>query len=427
MRDFVGEKWLAYQGFFEKASEIALYYGFTPIEVPILEQEDLYIRGSGDSTDIVTKELYSLRTKGGDRLALRPEFTPSFMRLYMERGMHNQQQPVMLMSYGPLFRHDNPQKGRYRQLYQFNLEVMGSDKSINDALVIRVLSTILDEVGVKDYTFEINSLGDKDCRTAFKKALVAYYRKHNSALSPRSKELLKTNPLRILDSKEPREIELRDGAPNSIDYLSGASKQHFKEVLEYLESLSIPYKVNNALVRGLDYYTRTVFEVVIYQDAAVDPTNPTPEEAAKQIRIELGGGGRYDYLAKTLGSKRDIPAIGAALGVDRIIETAGTKELMPRIVKPPKVFFIQLGYEAKLKSLIVTEILRNAKVPVMQSLSKDSLGMQLGRAEELKVPYCIIMGQKEVMENAVIVRLMETRSQELVKIADLGAYIKKLK
>lgn len=415
MRDIHGEVYYHYQGLFEKAQEVALYYGFKPIEPPIMEKQELWLMGVGEGTDIVDKEMYTLKTKGGDQLALRPEYTASIMRAYMEHGMGNQPQPVMFYSYGPLYRHDNTQRGRYREFRQFNLEILGTEKSIADALIIKTIMTILEESGAKNLVVDINSIGDKESRPAYLKELVAYYKKHINDLPAVDRERLKTNPLRILDSKDPKTIAINENAPDSISFLTGESKKHFKQVLEYLEQMGINYRINKNLVRGLSYYSKTVFEIVELDGA---------EDGGP---LTIAGGGRYDYLAKTLGSKKDVPAIGAAIGVDRVIETAWFNKLVPRILKKPKFYFIQLGFEAKLKSLNVIEILRKAHIPILQSLSKDSLGGQLGSAEKSGIPYAIIFGQKEAIDNTVIVRDMETRSQEIVKLTDLLDYVKKLK
>lgn len=415
MRDIVNEEYYSFQGFFEKAQEVAVYYGFKPIETPILEHTEVFTSGIGEGTDIVDKEMYTLKTKGGDHLALKPEHTASLMRSYIEKGMQNLPQPVMFYQYGPVFRHDNPQRGRYREFYQFDLDSLGSDKSIMDALVIKVGMSILEEAGAQNLSVDINSIGDKECRSIYIRELVSYYRKHLNSLSHVDRERLKTNPLRILDSKEEKTKEINDQAPESVSYLCAACKKHFKEVLEYLEEMHIPYNINKNLVRGLSYYTRTVFEIM-EQNGGEDNTP-----------IALSGGGRYDYLARQLGSKKDVPAVGFSIGVDRIIASAWYKKLSPRILKKPKIYFIQLGSEAKLKSLNIIEILRKAHVPIAQSLSKDSLGSQLAIAEKLNVPYALIFGVKEALNDSVIVRDMGNRSQETVKIKNLLEYLKELK
>jgi histidyl-tRNA synthetase len=414
MRDIVGEQYYQFQGFFEKAQEVAVYYGFKPIETPIVEQEDVFTSSIGVGTDIIDKEMYVLKTKGGDHLALRPEHTAGLMRSYIENGMQSLPQPVLFYSYGPVFRHDNPQKGRYRQFYQFDLDILGSEKSILDALAIRAVWTILEEAGAKDLSVDINSIGDKDCRQSYIRELVSYYKKNINILPAIDRERLKTNPLRILDSKEEKTIELNENAPNILSNLCPMCKKHFKEVLEYLEEMGIPYNINKCLVRGLSYYTRTVVEIMI-------------EDKETGKKVTIAGGGRYDYLGKNLGSKKDVPAIGISIGVDRIIEAPWFNKLTPRILKKPKIYFIQIGFDAKLKSLNVIEILRKGKIPISQSISKDNLGAQLANAEKLGMNYAIIFGQKEALENSVIVRDMSNRSQETVKLPKLLDYIKSLK
>jgi histidyl-tRNA synthetase len=414
MRDIMNDQYYYFQGFFEKAQEIAVYYGFKPIDTPILEHEDVFTSSIGIGTDIVDKEMYTLKTKGGDRLAMRPEHTAGVMRSYIENGMTSLPQPILLYNFGPIFRHDSPQKGRYRQFWQFDLDAIGSEKSILDAMVIKATWTILEEAGAKNLSVDINSIGDKECRASYIKELINYYKKHINDLPAIDRERLKTNPLRILDSKEEKTIEINQSAPESISHLCPACKKHFKEVLEYLEEMEIPYTINKCLVRGLSYYTRTVVEIMIED-----------EETGKKITI--AGGGRYDYLGKQLGSKKDISAMGIAIGVDRVVEAPWFAKLSPRIIKKPKIYFIQLGFDAKLKSLNVIEILRKGKIPIAQSISKDNLGTQLSIAEKQGMKYAIIFGQKEAMENSVIFRDMNNRSQDTVKLDKLLEYIKNLK
>ena len=413
MRDIIDQDYYKFQGFFEKAQEVAVYYGFKPIETPILEKEEVFTTAVGEGTDIVDKEMYTLKTKGGDHLAMRPEQTAGVMRAYIEHGMQGLPQPVMLYHSGPVFRHDNPQRGRYRQFYQFDVDSIGSEKSVVDALVIRTIYTILEEAGAKNLVVSINSIGDAESRPAYIKELVNYYKKHIDSLPAIDRERLKTNPLRILDSKEEKTKAINQNAPDAISFLSPSGKKHFKEVLEYLDEMGIAYQIDKCLVRGLSYYTHTVFEIV-----------ETLEDGAQQT---IAGGGRYDYLGKMLGSKKDVPAVGGSIGIDRIVERPWYKDLAPRILKKPKVYFIQIGWDAKLKSLNVIEILRKAHVPVMQSLSKDSLSAQLAVAEKSGVPYTIIFGQKEAMEGSVIIRNMENRSQQNVPLSELSAYVKQLK
>ena len=424
MRDLIGDEYHKYQGFSEKAAEVALYYGFSPIDTPILEREDVFLSTNSEDTDMVGKEMYTLKTKGGDKLSLRPEFTAPAMRAYIEHGMQALPQPVKLYYYGSLFRHDNPQRGRYREFKQFGLEMLGTNKSIADAMIIYMVWNILQEVGLKNIVVEVNSIGDKESRTPYTRELTSYYRKHISQICADCRQRMKTNPLRLLDCKKPECQAVREKAPQSVAFLSPVAKTHFKEVLEYLDALHINYRINPHLVRGLDYYTHTVFEIM---EESVETTQENGEKKEEPLSLTIAGGGRYDYLAKRLGSKKDVPAVGASIGVDRVLLSPSYKAVQPRVVKNPKIYFIQIGFEAKLKSLEIIEILRNARIPVLHSLNKDSLSAQLATAEKMDIPYAIIFGQKEALEGTVIVRNMETRSQDTVKIDKLTDYLKKMK
>jgi histidyl-tRNA synthetase len=245
-----------------------------------------------------------------------------------------------------------------------------------------------------------------------------YYKKHLAKLAPIDRERLKTNALRILDSKEPDTIEINQAAPKSIDYLTNSAKKHFKTVLEHLEELGIPYRINHLLVRGLDYYTHTVFEIV-------EPI--TDEETGKTRNHAILGGGRYDYLANQLGHKKEIPAVGMAIGVERVLGAPWWKKLAPRIMKQPKVYFIQLGFDAKLKSLAIMDDLRKAKISVMQALTKDKLSIQLAAAEKSGVSHVLIYGQREALDKTIILRDLEARTQKVIKISDLIDTLKKIK
>ncbi|MFA5987470.1 MAG: histidine--tRNA ligase [Candidatus Paceibacterota bacterium] len=450
MRDIIGDDLYAYQGFFEKCAEIATYYGFKPIETPVIEETSLYLRGTGEGTDIVTKEMYNIKARGDSQFSLRPEYTPGVMRAYIEHGMQSWPQPVMLYYFGPLFRHDKPQKGRLRELRQFGLEILGTPKSIADAMIIKMTITMLEEAGLKDLVVHINSIGDKDCRNNYKKDLVNYYKKRVADLCKDCKERLKTNPLRLLDCKEEKCQPIKENAPQAISFLCPPCKAHFKEVLEYLETLKIEYMIDNNLVRGLDYYDRTVFEIttkkkiVVVEEKKPEVQSETPEtgvpatpvvevpaEEEEKVTeapiLALAGGGRYDYLARSIGGKKDVPSVGVAIGVDRVVMAEEATRLAPRVLKKPKVYFVQLGFEAKLQSMSIIEILRKNKIPVVHALGRDKLSTQLAIAEKLQIPYVIILGQREVLDGTVIVRNMETRSQDTIKFDKLPDYVKKIK
>ncbi len=408
MHDILPDEYIFYQNIYDKAEEIASYYGFHPIQTPHLEKTDLFTASIGPATDIVEKQMYTLKTRGGDGLALRPEGTAPVMRSYLENGMHNLPQPVMLWYKGSFFRHENPQKGRYREFEQFGLEIINEPKPVAEAIIIQVLKLTLEELGVGPVIVHINSIGDKECRANYRKELVNYYRKKGKNLCKDCQRRLKTNPLRLLDCKEQKCLELKEEAPQIIDYLCASCKQHLKEVLEFLDSRQISYFLNTRLVRGLDYYTRTVFEIFEDREGATDA---------------LAAGGRYDYLAKTL-SKKDFPAAGGAIGVDRVIELMKEKKIAAKHKRAPKVFLVQLGTAAKYKSLEIIEMFRKAHLPLSQSISKDSLRGQLKLASKLNVPYALILGQREALENSIIVRDMESGAQESVAIEKVAEVIK---
>ena len=277
------------QAYFKKVNKalesVANYYSFQRIDTPILEQAEVFLKGTGAGTDIVEKEMYTFRTKGGDVVALRPEFTPSIARSYIENGMHNLPQPVKFWTSGPCFRHERPQAGRYRQFTQFSLEVLGEQNPSIDGQVIQMSYDVLKELGFKNVTIEVNSIGDSECRPYFKKILTSYFRSKKSSLCPDCQRRLKDNPLRILDCKEEKCQRVKAGAPQIIDHLCENCHAHFKQVLEFLDELELPYTLNPYLVRGLDYYTKTVFEIVEKGEG----------ESAQGTLI---GGGRYDGLVK---------------------------------------------------------------------------------------------------------------------------------
>lgn len=396
---------------FSTVKEIAEFYNFQRIETPILEESELFEKGTGLTTDVVQKQMFICKTRGGDTLTLRPEGTPPIVRSYLEHGMFNYPQPVKLWYFGPFFRYEKPQAGRFRQFWQFGMEVIGEKSSIIDAQLIQIYYNILKELKLGNLIVEINCLGDQLCRPYYRKILAGYLRSKESALCPDCRRRVKENPLRILDCKEEKCQPVKAQAPQMVDHLCEECKHHFKEVLEYLDEIELPYRLSPYLVRGLDYYTKTVFE--IFQ-----------EGKEGQSQAALGGGGRYDYLIKALGGK-ETPAMGGAMGVDRIIQAmkeAGTKFNEEKKVK---VFLAQLGYLGKKKSLKLFEDLRQANIPVAESFDRDSLKSQLKIADKFSAQYTLILGQKEALEETVLMRDMETGKQETLKLETAVAEIKK--
>ena len=403
MHDILPQDQVYFKKFNKSIEGVSHYYGFNRIDVPVLEQAEVFIKGTGQGTDIVEKEMYSFRTKGGDLVSLRPEFTPGIVRSYIEHGMYNLPQPVKLWTSGPCFRHERPQAGRYRQFTQFSLEVLGDKSPSIDGQIIQMSFDILKDLGFKDINIEVNSIGDQECRPYFKKILTGYFRSRKSSLCSDCQRRLKENPLRILDCKEEKCQRVKAGAPQIIDHLCEACHAHFKQVLEFLDELELPYALNPYLVRGLDYYTKTVFEIVEKSENG-------------QSQGTLVGGGRYDNLVKLLGG-RDTPACGAAGGVDRIVNIMKTRELKAdKKQEKTEIFLAQLGQSAKRKSLKLFEQFRAAKIPVTESFSKDSLRSQLNTANKMGAKWVLIFGQKEALENFITLRDMETGVQKEIPL-----------
>lgn len=411
MRDILPEDQAYFLKLRKSVESVVNYYNFSRIDTPILEMAEIFVKGTGAGTDIVEKEMYAFRTKGGDMVALRPEFTPGIVRSYIENGMFNLPQPVKLWTMGPCFRHERPQAGRYRQLLQLDLEVLGDASASTDGQIIQMSYDILKELSFKNLTIEVNSIGDGECRPYFKKILTSYFKSKKSALCSDCQRRLKDNPLRILDCKDEKCQRVKAGAPQIVDHLCESCHAHFKQVLEFLDELELPYALNPYLVRGLDYYTKTVFEIV-------DKSEEGQSQGA------LFGGGRYDNLVKLMGG-RNTPACGAAGGIDRIVNLMKQREVKTLKVENPQVFLAQLGQLAKRKSLKLFEEFRDAKIPVAESFSKDSLKAQLRAANKINAKYVLIFGQKEALEDFITVKNMETGDQEEIKLNKIVEEIKK--
>lgn len=403
------------QPYFEKiynvVEDIANFYGFQKIDTPILEKAELFSRGIGLATDIVQKQMYTLRTKGGDLLALRPEGTASVVRAFLQNGMQNLPQPVKLWYFGPFFRYERSQAGRYRQFHQFGFEVLGDASPVIDVQVIQIFFQILKGLKFEKLAIQVNSIGDSKCRPYYKKLLVSYLKSREASLCANCRRRIRENPLRVLDCKEEKCQPVIAQAPKMIDHLCKECHWHFKEVLEFLDELELPYQLNPHLVRGLDYYTKTVFE--IFED-----TKEGREQGA------LVGGGRYDDLVKLLG-RRDVPACGGAAGIERIINLMKEKRIRLPIARKPKIFLAQVGNLAKRRSLKVFENFRKAKIGVLESFSRDSLKAQLARANRAGVRYTLILGQKEALEGKIIIRDMETGVQKTVRLDKIIKEMKK--
>ncbi len=377
--------------------EMMLAAGFGRIILPTFEDTDLFARGVGEATDIVSKEMYTFNDRGGNSVTLRPEGTAGVARAYIEHGMHKEPQPVKLFYFGPMFRYDRPQAGRFREFYQAGAELFGELDPTTDAQMIAVMMKFYEKLGLKDLKVRVNSIGDTRSRTKINKALIDFLSAHRRKLCNDCKIRLSKNPLRTLDCKEKGcQAVMEEAGSVLLDSLTPDSRNFFTKVLEYLDDMGVNYELTPRLVRGFDYYTHTVFEVVGLND-----------------NNALGGGGRYDGLLKMLGGP-DMPAIGFAVGIERTIEM-----LKKRGVEVPEpamsdIFVAQLGDEAKKKAIKVITQVQDAGFRVAHALGRESIKGQLRVADRSKAKLAIIVGEREVHDGSVIIRDLKDGTQESV-------------
>lgn len=414
MKDILFDEYKYWDLVLKKANDLAKFYGFQRIETPVLENLDLYERSTGKATDIVTKEMYAFQDRNGEKIALRPEATPGIVRSYIEHGMFNLPQPIKMFWVGSCFRHDRPQSGRYRQFNQFDLEIFGEEGPIADVLLILIAYNFFRELQI-DVQVQINSIGCQECRREYMEKLVEFYKergKRAKMCNDCKKRLLK-NPLRLLDCKETGCLEIREDAPQIVDYLCDNCKNHFIKVLEYLDEMDIPYSLNPYLVRGLDYYNRTVFEFWSVDD-----------EDDKKGQSSLGGGGRYDGLVEHMGG-RETPACGFGLGIERTVMKIKEKNIPIKKDEKNIIFIAQLGDQAKRKAFKLFEELRKSGHNARQMFTKDNLKAQLEEANRLGARFTLIMGQKEIMDETILFRDMESGIQEVVDYKRIISEIEK--
>jgi len=412
MKDVLFEEYKYWSLVKNKASEIAKIYAYRPIDTPIMEYLDLYERSTGKSSDIVTKEMYFFVDKSGERVALRPELTPGLIRAYIEHGMFNLSQPVKMFSLGPIFRHEKPQLGRYRQSTQIDFEIIGEVNPVADTQLILIAYNIFKELQI-DVQIQINSIGCKQCREEYIKKLLDFYKERGkrAKLCFDCKKRIIKNPLRLLDCKEEKCVEIRSEAPQIVDYLCEECRDHFIKTLEYLDDLGVNYSLNPYLVRGLDYYNRTVFEVW-----------STEDEQARQSA--LGAGGRYDDLVEHMGG-RPTPACGFAIGLERTVLKIKDKNIPLKKEMGNDIFIAQLGDAARRKAMVLFEELRRAGFNVKQAFTKDSLKQQLEEGNRLAVKYSLIIGQKELFDGTILIRDMESGIQEVIDYKKIRSEIEK--
>lgn len=392
-------------------SRLALEYGFQRIDPPVVEYANLFVRSIGEGTDIIDKEMYVFTTKGGDKVALRPEFTAGVARAYIQHGMNVLPKPVKLFSTGPTYRYDRPQEGRYREFWQANFDIFGEQDPILDAQLIQLAHRVVVGLGIKNIQFQVNSIGCTKCRKDYQELLSAYFESKKQKLCQNCKKRLETNPLRILDCKEDKCMQVSAMAPQSVDHLCGECRIHFKNLLEYLDELDLPYVINPSLVRGLSYYTKTVFEIW------------SADEEGK--KYSLGGGGRYDHLVEQIGGEHT-PAIGFGLGMDRLVSEMKRVNAKLYNEQKPRIFLAQLGDLAKKKSLRIFAELQKNGILAAESFGRGSLKSQLRVADRLGVEITLIVGQKEALDETVIIKDMVSGTQETVSNEKLIGVAKKI-
>ena len=394
----------------EQMHAVATLFGLQQIDPPIFEETSLFVRGVGEGTDIVDKEMYSFQDKGGTDITLRPEFTAGVMRAYIEHGMHVWPRPVKLYSLGPIFRHEAPQAGRYRQFHQWNVEMLGELDPAVDLDVMSVAWMLLARLGYRSLNFQLNSTGcpRETCRPRYRKALIDYFSAYQDRLNEVDRRRLAINPLRLLDSKEAAAQPLLGDAPHSADYLCEECAAHLATLRSYLDALDMPHTINFRLVRGLDYYTKTVFEV-------------WAEGIGAQAAV--CGGGRYDGLIEELGGPAT-PGVGFAMGIERVIASLRQQGIEPPALPAPRVQVSPLGDAARLPAIKLVRDLRGAGIGVAPAFGGRSLKSQLKGADKSGIAFTLILGDQELANGVVVVRDMVSSQQEAIALTGIVDWLR---
>ena len=385
------------------AADLLALYGFQRIDTPIFEEADLFVRSVGEATDVAEKETYTFEDRGGDLLSLRPEGTAGVARAYVEHGMHVLPQPVRLYSTRvPMFRYDRPQAGRQRQFHQLNVELLGSADPEGDVEIIEIAWRFFTNLGLRDLTLFVNSMGDAVSRPRYIDALRRYYEPLLAQMGADARRRFDVNPLRLLDGKDEVSVRLAAEAPRSTDFLEGAAADHWSAVLDGLQALGIPYTIDHTLVRGLDYYTHTVFEIA------------PPEEGQQST---LGGGGRYDGLIEQIGG-RPTPGVGFASGIERIIINLKRQGVETPGAARVNALVAFLGDDGRRAALALTSALRGASVSAVMAPSGRSLKAQLRYAGSIGAEHALILGDDEVRDGTVTVKRLADGEQHTLPTAE---------
>jgi histidyl-tRNA synthetase len=392
------ERW---QHIEDTAREVFGVFGFNEIRIPLLEKTELFRRGIGESTDIVEKEMYTFLDRSDESLSLRPEATASVIRAYIEHALHLSEPVTKLFTIGPMFRRERPQKGRYRQFHQIDVEILGPDDPRTDAELLLMLTHFLRQLGLLNVTLELNSLGCARCRPAFRESIVSFLQGKEDELCADCRRRITTNPLRVFDCKMETCAGIVAQSPRLIDFICGDCREHFDRLQAYLDLFKIPYKLNSKMVRGLDYYTRTTFEV-------------TTEFLGAQNAIL--GGGRYDHLVRDLGGP-DISGIGFAIGLERLAS------LIPEAqfgrAATPFLFIAALGETALEKAFSLCNGLRMKGIRVEMDYAGRSLKSQMKRADKMNSAFTLILGEREIEQRKALLRDMRVSTQEEIGLDEL--------
>ncbi|MCX5915203.1 MAG: histidine--tRNA ligase [Deltaproteobacteria bacterium] len=380
-------------------------FGFLELRIPLLEKTELFARSIGESTDIVGKEMYTFPDRDGDSLTLRPEATTSIMRAYLEHGLDVKEPVGKYYFIGPMFRYERPQKGRYRQFHQIDAEILGVQEPQADAELLVMLMRFLGGLALQNLNLQINSLGDPACRGPYREEIQKFLRSKSEKLCEDCQRRLETNPLRVFDCKKEECQAQLAGAPVVLDFLCPDCRRHFERVKGLLDELRLPYAVNPRMVRGLDYYTRTAFEVVAGDLGAQNA---------------VCGGGRYDGLAEEIGGP-SVPAIGFAIGVERLVMLLPEEK---NYLRYPDVFIAALGEEAQRKGFALAQELRDAGVWVELDYEGKSLKSQMRKAGRFKTPWVVILGEEELKKDRAVLRNMATKAQEEVALEEVIKRVK---
>ncbi|TCK97803.1 histidyl-tRNA synthetase [Natranaerovirga hydrolytica] len=407
-KDWYGKEMLLRRKVEAMARELCNNYNINEIATPVFEHTELFLRGVGETTDVVQKEMYTFDDKGGRSITLKPEGTASAVRAFLQNTMYADIQPTKLFYFTPAFRYENPQAGRFRQHHQFGIEFFGSHEPQAEIELITLLTEFIDQLGLKETKLHLNSIGCPECRKEYNKVLMAYFDQNKDKFCTTCKDRMNKNPLRVLDCKDPNCSELVKGAPKTIDYLDEECKTHFEKLKSLLSSLNIDYVINPNIVRGLDYYTKTVFEFV------------------DKDGFTLCGGGRYDKLVGEIG-KNDIPAVGFGIGIERILLFLQNEGIDLNVEKPVDIYVGVLGDNVVDKSYEIVKMLRNNNIKTETDFLGRSVKAQMKYANKLGALFTVIIGENEINENKVTVKEMATGEQTELTIEALIDFMKKQK